>query len=271
MTGVQTCALPIYIQDGVVQVRFYQDEKVPPKTHIHQFDWVALSKGLGTPVGQEIDPNFHAWAGNPFLNNSLAMDGNNITDVNLLNVTTLIVGSANITNLITNGVNISNISNEYVPYTGATKDVDLGANELKFGTSGIYGRTVPNAMILDGHDNIWFTINSAAPKMFFDGLTWSPIADGALDLGTTSYAFGTAYINTIDLGTNTITDTDFTGDWNFNGDVNIVGNANITSDGNAHFNNATLGGIYYYSTEGACDLSLAKSTCSNSSGRYLIE
>ena len=45
-----------HIQDGIVQVRFYQDESPPPTTHIHQFDWVALSKGFGTPVGQEIDP-----------------------------------------------------------------------------------------------------------------------------------------------------------------------------------------------------------------------
>ena len=46
-----------HIQDGIVQVRFFQDEKAtPPTTHIHQFDWVILSKGFGTPVGQEIDP-----------------------------------------------------------------------------------------------------------------------------------------------------------------------------------------------------------------------
>ena len=51
-----------HIQDGIVQVRFYQDEPAtPPTTHIHQFDWVALSKGFGTPVGQEIDPIYSAW------------------------------------------------------------------------------------------------------------------------------------------------------------------------------------------------------------------
>ena len=49
-----------HIQDGVVQVRFYQDEGSPPSTHIHQFDWVILSKGFGTPVGQEIDPIWSA-------------------------------------------------------------------------------------------------------------------------------------------------------------------------------------------------------------------
>ena len=44
-----------HIKDGIVQVRFYQVE-VGNSGHIHQFDWVAISKGFGTPVGEEIDP-----------------------------------------------------------------------------------------------------------------------------------------------------------------------------------------------------------------------
>lgn len=45
-----------HIDGGIVQVRFYQDEGVPNTAHIHQFDWVGISKGFGTPVGTEIDP-----------------------------------------------------------------------------------------------------------------------------------------------------------------------------------------------------------------------
>ncbi len=41
---------------GTVQMRFHQDEGAPQKTHNHEFDWVTISKGFGTPVGQEIDP-----------------------------------------------------------------------------------------------------------------------------------------------------------------------------------------------------------------------
>ncbi len=49
-----------HIEDGVVQVRFYQDEGVPAKTHLHNFDWVTLSKGFGVPSGEEEDPHsFH--------------------------------------------------------------------------------------------------------------------------------------------------------------------------------------------------------------------
>jgi len=44
-----------HIQDGVVQVRFNQVEG-KEDTHIHNFDWVGISKGFGTPVGQEVDP-----------------------------------------------------------------------------------------------------------------------------------------------------------------------------------------------------------------------
>ncbi|GAG91019.1 unnamed protein product, partial [marine sediment metagenome] len=45
-----------HIQDGVVSVRIFQDEGVPGKTHMHEFDWITISKGFGTPSGQEIDP-----------------------------------------------------------------------------------------------------------------------------------------------------------------------------------------------------------------------
>ena len=45
-----------HISDGVVQVRFFQEEPPPNLAHIHEFDWVGLSRGFGTPVGQEIDP-----------------------------------------------------------------------------------------------------------------------------------------------------------------------------------------------------------------------
>jgi len=44
-----------HISGGVVQVRFYLNE-IGNAGHVHQFDWVGLSKGYGTPVGEEIDP-----------------------------------------------------------------------------------------------------------------------------------------------------------------------------------------------------------------------
>ena len=52
-----------HIEDGIVQVRFYQDEGVPAKTHLHNFDWVALSKGYGVPSGQDSDTTYTAGDG----------------------------------------------------------------------------------------------------------------------------------------------------------------------------------------------------------------
>ena len=41
---------------GNVSVRFFQDEGVPPRTHLHNFDWVTIAKGFGIPSGEEVDP-----------------------------------------------------------------------------------------------------------------------------------------------------------------------------------------------------------------------
>jgi len=56
---------------GVVQVRFYQDEGVPGKTHKHNFDWVTIAKGFGTPSGEEVDPIFKDWLNQPVLTTDL--------------------------------------------------------------------------------------------------------------------------------------------------------------------------------------------------------
>ncbi len=42
---------------GTVQLRFYQDEGTPARTHKHEIDWVTISKGFGTPTGEEVDPH----------------------------------------------------------------------------------------------------------------------------------------------------------------------------------------------------------------------
>jgi len=55
----------------VVQVRFFQDEGAPPRTHLHNFDWVTIAKGFGTPAGEEVDPDFNSWLGNPIFTNNV--------------------------------------------------------------------------------------------------------------------------------------------------------------------------------------------------------
>jgi len=67
-----------HIEDGVVSVRFFQEE-VGNAGHIHQFDWVAISKGFGTPVGQEIDPLSIHRNGNTTLTGNWDVGNYNIT------------------------------------------------------------------------------------------------------------------------------------------------------------------------------------------------
>ncbi|HUD09148.1 MAG TPA: hypothetical protein VMQ48_03610, partial [Candidatus Saccharimonadales bacterium] len=74
--------------------------------------------------------------------------------------------------------------------------------------------------------------------------------------------FTTAYVSTLDLGTNTITDQNLNGDWNFNAGVlsniasaTVTGNFNLTASSNLIFGGTT---------------SLAATTAPNNSGAYLV-
>ncbi len=47
---------PNHVSGGVVQVRFYTNN-AGGSTHLHQFDWVSISKGAATPSAEETDPH----------------------------------------------------------------------------------------------------------------------------------------------------------------------------------------------------------------------
>lgn len=44
-----------HVKNGVVQLKLNQTE-IGGFTHVHQFDWVGLSGGVGIPIGEETDP-----------------------------------------------------------------------------------------------------------------------------------------------------------------------------------------------------------------------
>jgi len=55
-----TITQPVYdssehIQDGVVQMRIYKTDNGNTQNHYY-VDWIAISKGFGTPAGEEVDP-----------------------------------------------------------------------------------------------------------------------------------------------------------------------------------------------------------------------
>lgn len=69
-----------HIQNGVVQVRFYQLEGPPNKVHLHNFDWVTIAKGLGTPAGEEVDPHSVYTDGSKELTGNWDMGAYNLTN-----------------------------------------------------------------------------------------------------------------------------------------------------------------------------------------------
>jgi len=179
-----------HIQDGVVQVRFYQDEPAtPPTTHIHQFDWVSLSKGFGTPVGQEVDPyavhtdgtteltadwNVGAYiiTANEFIGNiscanitgatsDLCTLVDTDTDTNLTDADILTFGYNHTTDLTTyyNGLyaDISVVDTD-TTYTNAsfdlsqlanTDDIDIGDHNLTVGTT-LFINSLINTIAMGG-------------------------------------------------------------------------------------------------------------------------
>lgn len=67
-----------HISGGVVQVRFLSESN-GIQTHIHYFDWVEISKGYGTPSGQEVDPYWNSDKINYYnkteINNTISQEG----------------------------------------------------------------------------------------------------------------------------------------------------------------------------------------------------
>jgi len=84
--GFVTITQPVFDDDGhiggedgtTVQMRLYKSSNGNTQNHYY-IDWIAISKGYGTPSGQEVDPFFEAWLNNPVLENNLNMSGYNIT------------------------------------------------------------------------------------------------------------------------------------------------------------------------------------------------
>jgi len=67
-----------HIQDGVVQMRLYKASNGNTNNHYY-IDWLAVTKGFGTPSAEEVDPFFEAWLNNPVLEMNLSMPNYNVT------------------------------------------------------------------------------------------------------------------------------------------------------------------------------------------------
>lgn len=184
----------------------------------------------------------------------LKADGTLKTDINLLNVS---VGNLFVLNNVTadwgfyDSINVStlivgnaNIEDTYVPYTGATKNVDLGVYDLtatdvnatNIKVDHITERTGGHNVVFDENldlggsdiiftkgtiegnvDNgLYFTDNSNYIFQWNGGQLYAPFQP-VRNLGRSADPWTTAYITTLDLGTNTITDGNLNGNWAVSG------------------------------------------------------
>jgi len=114
-----------HISGGVAQMRIYKATKGNTGNKYY-VDWIAISQGFGTPSGEEVDP--YSWHRDGNINAT----GYNITASYFKGDGSWLTG-------------ISTYNSSYVPYTGATSNVDLGSKSLTttgtgtFGTATIFG------------------------------------------------------------------------------------------------------------------------------------
>lgn len=152
-----------YINDGLVQMKLVNTGT--PPNHIWNFEWISISSGVAVPLGDEVDPYSLYYDGSVQLTSNWEVGPYNITfssgaGVNassILNAPWSLVDTFNtsadiLAASITNHNNLSGlqggaaneyyhltsseysefgaIDSTYVPYTGATTDVNLVGNDL---------------------------------------------------------------------------------------------------------------------------------------------
>ena len=106
---------------------------------------------------------------------------------------------------------------------GGTIGLDLNVNPLDINLGGNYSINVNNTDHLQGYTvgTLWTYFTGLGNNLYCEltGCTMTGNIDSSYDLTTT----GTAYLGTIDLGTNTINNTGWIGNMKVIGDLNVTG------------------------------------------------
>ncbi len=236
---------------GNVSVRFFQDEGVPPKTHLHNFDWVTISKGFGTPTGEEVDPlSIHKdgstfWVGNEN-GNGFNSSGWDLVKANNLNITgtsylgDLIISADNITvnNIISKDGNIS-FWNGTDKKMVITQDGNVGIGvadpdfklEVQIGESDTGGIKVsdPNSMIAtlgdsgSGTERGYLALynSNVLDAVFRAGINPSYLKSGKLGIGLDDPGEALSVAGSIMIGDGAWSDGTTTGDLAVQGNVGI--------------------------------------------------
>lgn len=129
-----------HIQSGLVQLRFYQDEGTPPRSHKHQFDWVTLTSGHGPSPGAEQDPLSLHLNGDNRPTANINWGGQNLSDV----------GDASFKNVDINGALVVNkTADEAFIVEDEDGNIAFGVNtDSDFGAT-IGGHYVTEELILN--------------------------------------------------------------------------------------------------------------------------
>ena len=235
---------------GIVQVRFFQDEGVPPKTHLHNFDWVTISKGFGTPSGEEVDPDSIHKDGSTFWQGNEQGNGFNTTNwdwgfFNNLNISGNITADTGFFNRVGIGTTVSNYPLDIVGSSdGASFRLASVATDATLKTYGFTGRHYTNAeedvAVLAGQTDDDSTIffwgggspnfNTATEHRFYAAAdTTTTIGDVMMTIS----ADGVIILDDLN-----VTGTSYLGDLIIEAD-NITVNNIISKDGNISFWNST--------------------------------
>jgi len=99
-----------HVSGGVAQMRIYKASNGNTNNHYY-VDWIAISKGFGTPAGEEIDPYFEEWVG--INNNTLARTGNCPAGQVVTNTTNSGVQCVTITYTETDPIFSANLTNGF--------------------------------------------------------------------------------------------------------------------------------------------------------------
>ena len=133
-----------HVSVGVVQMRIYKASNGNTNNHYY-VDWLAVSKGYGTPSGEEIDPHSIHRDGSSTLTGDWDVGAFNITNVNYLQTTTLnmtltyigklimggVITSQNITPITTNLYSLGNSSNWFQNlFVRVIKSTNISATNL---------------------------------------------------------------------------------------------------------------------------------------------
>jgi hypothetical protein len=226
-----------------------------------------LSDFLSTTGDGSFNTTYHNYVTANYSNNSLFWQGHTGTDGSWL-------------------TGLPSYNSSYVPYTGATSDVDLGSNQLYFGSyPSVYGLT-EHEFRIQVSDGSLFSFLDYGGNLIITGDS----GGNDVNLGSITYPFTRAIFDTLTISGANITDSTgaitfdnenlTTSSYGFFGWLGSLTNritkawfTNLDLNGTIQMNQGNITNATYIimnEKSGACDLTINHSICSNSSGTFLI-